>query len=350
MKTRNAQAYLNHDLEVEGNIIEVNYAPRGLRGIERALMNLASSLAGRQHKSGYLVVINPLVTERRLKEEWVQALEPLREDIKENLHLVIAKGDRILGIPTNIDEALRRKVEDLARQHVPARGTRLLPKDNYYEILKILIYRWLNNCGPSTAKAIAAAAGCTYPTLSKATARLGILIKRGPKRSIELSHFPKEEWSKLVSHSERIRSTMWFVDRSGQPRSIDSLLSRVRKIQLPNVAVGGIYGTKHHYLELDLIGNPSLVLSVHCEGSEADITFVRDLDPALQRSPSPIEPPNLILHFIRRSKAYFSVDSTGLNITDPVECLLDLHEARLESQALGFLNHLMTERQGKSIG
>ena len=340
----------SHDLQGEGELFEVKFAPRGIRDIERALMNLAISLAGSQQKSAYLVVINPLITKNRLENEWSKTLATLRADIRENLHLIIVKGEKIIGIPADVNEAVRRKVKDLASQNVQTIGTRLLPKDNFYEILKILIYRWLNNDGPETAEKIAAAAGCTYPTLSRAIGRLGVLIKRGPKRSIELTSFPKAQWSKLVSDSERIRSTMWFVDRSGQPRSIDSLLSRIRKSKIPNIAVGGIYGCKFHYSALDLIGNPCLVLSVHCGGSHADITFVRDLDPGLQQSPTPRETPNLILHFIRRSDTYFSIDKTGLNIADPVECLLDLHESRLESQALEFLTYMTAKREGRADG
>ena len=153
-----------------------------------------------------------------------------------------------------------------------------------------------------------------------------------------------DEWSKLASQSDRIRSTMWFVDRSGQPRSVDSLISRLRNLKLPHVGVGGAYGAKFHYAGLDLIGFPNLVLSIHCTGNSADLTFIQQLELALQRIPSPLEPSHLVLHFIRRSRSFFVGDNTGLHIADPVECLLDLHEARLESQALSLLNHLTTLR------
>ena len=344
MNTKNAQEIRHNDIKVGEKIIEVKYAPKGLRSIERGLMNLASSIARGRGMSGYLVIINPLVTEHRMNEGWARALETLREDLREHLYLVTVKGDRILGLPGNVDDEFRKQLEKVVEGKIRPEGTRLLPKNNYNEILKILTYRWLKGGGPLPAKEITAEAGCTYPTLANVLARLGPLIKRGPKKSIELSHFPKDEWSKLVSESDRIRSTMWFVDRSGQPREIDTLLSRLQNLRLPHVAVGGVYGTKYHYAELDLIGNPCLVLSVHCRGSDADLKFVQQLDPAFQRIRLPLEPPNLVLHFIRRPISYYVSEHAGLNVADPVECLLDLHEAHLESQALGFLNHLTNVR------
>jgi hypothetical protein len=45
-----------------------------------------------------------------------------------------------------------------------------------------------------------------------------------------------------------------------------------------------------------------------------------------------------VIHALRRAESLFQPGEDGLPWADPVECLLDLHEARLESQALEFLN------------
>jgi hypothetical protein len=50
------------------------------------------------------------------------------------------------------------------------------------------------------------------------------------------------------------------------------------------------------------------------------------------------ESPTLVIHDIRRAESLFQSGDNGLPWADPVECLLDLHEARLESQALEFFN------------
>jgi len=336
-----------HDFKVGNNILEVIYSPKGLRSFESGLMSLATTIAkSSEAMNGYLVIVDPKVTECRLKEEWAKILEPFRKDIKRRLHLVLVVGKKVEGLSENAEGELRNMLIRLVEEKDVAAGTRLLPKSNYAEILKILIYHWLNNNGPRTAKEIAAEAGCTYPTLSNSFARLSPWIKRGPKKSIELSGFPLDEWAKSVSQSDQQRSTIWFADRSGQPRTAESLTTRLRSLQLTNVAVGGVYGARFHFPAFNLIGNPQLTLSVHCTSSDADLRFIERLDPGLQRTRSTLEPSNLVLHFTRRTKTYYVSEPDGLNVADPVECLLDLHEARLESQALSFLKYLTSARSG----
>ncbi len=322
------------------NIIDVKRSPVAVRAIKSSLMNLASSVARRKGMDGYLLVINPKITRDRLREEWAAYTGLLRDDIKRHVHLMIANGNTIEGIPAGFDENLRRRLVHIIEQERSSPRTLLLPKDNYSEIVKILIYHWIKNEDALAAYEIAKQAGCTYPTLSSALARLKGTIERGPKKSIRLSRFPLDEWSKLVSQSDRIRSTMWFADRSGRPRGFESLISRIRNLGVRNIAVGGVYGARFHYPNLDLVGNPQLAVSVHNPSRSADLQFVERLDPALQKIDSPSEPAALVVHFLRRTYPNFALGQAGLSIADPVECLLDLHEAHLESQAKSFLEFL----------
>jgi hypothetical protein len=100
--------------------------------------------------------------------------------------------------------------------------------------------------------------------------------------------------------------------------------------------VGGVLGAKHYYQNLDLVGIPQLDLTIHSTGSRTDLTFVDQLDPALKSVEDSTAPVNLVIHFIRRHDSLFNKGPDGLNWADPVECLLDLNEARLEQQALEF--------------
>jgi hypothetical protein len=68
---------------------------------------------------------------------------------------------------------------------------------------------------------------------------------------------------------------------------------------------------------------------------EPDI--VDQLDPALEVTKDRLEPTTLVIHAIRREVSFFEVRPQGINIADPVECLLDLHEMRLEPQAREFV-------------
>src|ERR1035441_5002791 len=94
----------------------------------------------------------------------------------------------------------------------------------------------------------------------------------------------------------------------------------------------GCVGAKHYQPSLDLVGNPRLDLSIHSGRKTADLSFVERLDPGLERTARRDESPTLVIHTIRRAESLFQPGEDGLSWADPVECLLDLQEARLEYQ------------------
>jgi hypothetical protein len=100
---------------------------------------------------------------------------------------------------------------------------------------------------------------------------------------------------------------------------------------LQNVAVAGVLGAKHYYPQLDITSSPRLALTVH--GDNVNLDFVDQLDAGLQRSTNPDDTPQLVVHYLLRPQAFFEVDSEGTVWADPVECLADLFEARLNNQA-----------------
>lgn len=180
--------------------------------------------------------------------------------------------------------------------------------------------------------------GTSHPTVSRSLERFDHYLKRHSDRSAELRSFPREEWARLLAVSDEVRGTVRFADRSGQARSPESLLRRLRKIGGQDVAVGGVLGAKHYQPSLDLVGNPRLDISIHSGRKTADLSFVERLDPGLEKTVKRDESPTLVIHTIRRAASLFQHGEDSLPWADPVECLLDLHEARLESQALEFLN------------
>ena len=126
----------------------------------------------------------------------------------------------------------------------------------------------------------------------------------------------------MVALSDEVRAATRFVARSGQARSPQSLLRRLR----------------HYDPEIDLVGVPRVDLSLHCPGKRVDWSFVERLDPALEKTERRDDPAALVVHLVRREAALFQSDDSGMQWADPVECLLDLHEARMESQAMEFLD------------
>jgi hypothetical protein len=177
--------------------------------------------------------------------------------------------------------------------------------------------------------------------------RLSTAILRHADRRIELKHVPREEWARFFAVSDTARSTLRFADRSDEPSSANALLRRVRHLAPARVAVGGVTAARHYSPDLDLVGLPRLDLSIHAPDRDVDIEFVRRLEPALKPVGDPTAPAVLAVHFVRHKEPLF-VAADGLPWTDPVECLLDLYEAGLESQAFEFLDRLRPQAAARS--
>lgn len=314
--------------------VEVKSATHGLGNLRASLLGLSYWLTGNPDARGLLLLVNSRITEERLQKEIQLAKQVLNAEILSRLTVATVKDGQYVGLPTDLGQDFRSWLDQLTIQESRRSGA----GGSFYTILEILIHEWLLGHGPMTTEWLMKTAGYSYPTVAKAIERLSNSIDRHSDRRIELNHFPRQEWARLVAESDRVRGTAYFVDRSGQPRSPESLFRRIERLERHDLAVGGVFGAKHYHPDLDLVGNPRLDLSLHCPSNKADWSFVDRLDPALIRAKRRDEPAALAVHLVRRASPLFQVDRSRLQWADPVECLLDLHEAHLEPQAREFLN------------
>ena len=328
------------DWEMDDVSIEVKIRLQAVRGVRDSLLQLAYALAKHPNKRAFLLLIDPQITESRLRDEWNKNQMTLRPDIAGRLSIVIFREGRFIGIPKDPDSEYINRLEQACQNELPSSGTQIPAPDLNAEILKILVYQWLMKRGPMTSAWLSETTGCNYRTVAKTLKGLGRSIHWHSDRRVELRYFPKDAWGQMLAMQDKPRATIRYVDRSNQPRSIESLLRRLNKMQMPEVAIGGVLGARHYYPKLDLVGTPRLDLSIHCTGKFADLGFIENLDPALKREDNPDVTAALVLHFIRRKNSFFEKISDGSIWADPVECLLDLQEMRLEPQALEFLNAL----------
>jgi hypothetical protein len=213
------------------------------------------------------------------------------------------------------------------------------PAEAFFDILRVLAVHWIRESGPITSKELSEQTGFTYPTISAALERLEPHLRRHSDRRVELESFPRDAWLKLIAQSEKVRSTHAYADRSGRPRSSETLLSRLREQERNDVAIGGVLGARHYVPGLDLVGTPRLDLVLCSNRMDNADDLVRRLDPALK----PVErgePARIVVHTLYRPVSFFNKDGKGDTYADEVECLLDLHDARLEQQAIEFLEKL----------
>jgi hypothetical protein len=327
-------------------LAEVKFSVDAIRAVRTLFVRLAYALEENSKARGYLVLVEPSITETRLREEWEKSKSILRPELLDRISFCISTfGGEIRGIPDDppkeIADWLREVVEREAKRH-PTRSERT---DYEFVVLKLLIFRWLTKREPVTSLWLSETAGCSYLTVARVLKRLGSLVDRKSDRRVALQYFPTKEFEWLVAHSERARSTTRFVDVSGQPRDPLSHLSRLETLKPSGVAIGGVLGAKHYDASLDIVGMPRLDISVHSHDSRFDIDFVKRLDPALKLQEDPRGPANVVVHAVKHKDSLFFPRQGLLPVADPLECLLDLHEARLETQASQFLSGLQRERR-----
>ena len=327
------------DAMVDNTAYEVLLEAKDARRLRTALMEMARVISSNNMRHAVLVLEEPEISIPRLLREWEGATSVIRPELSQRLSLAIRQSQKWSGIPISPSTDEIEVLEKIIQHEILRRPISVSRNSEaHYEILRILIHQWLLNRGPIPINALMEMSGSSHPTVSRSLDRLDHYLKRHSDRSIELRVFPRDEWSRLLAVSDDVRGTVRFADRSGHARSPESLLHRLRLLDRKDIALGGTFGAKHYKPSLDLIGNPRLDISIHARRKSLDLSFVERLDPALEKIAQRNETPTLVIHTIRRAESLFQTNDDGISWADPVECLLDLHEARLESQALEFIN------------
>ena len=340
------------DGQIGNTYVEVLAGQGALRNLRAALMNMAHALAEAPDMRGLVVMDGARFSGDRFEAERGILWRVFRPEIAERIALSVFAEGRVQPIPHFLPLDLAEQLEELVRGEV-ALVQNKLPRPSYsYELFKILAAAWFRGEGPIAIKDLESRAGCTYPTVAKALEEMGDDLRRSSNRGVEFAEFPRQRWSSYLAQGDGVRQTFRFSDRSGEPRSAEALLRRFERIrpaphQKP--ALGGVAGARGHFPGLDLLGLPRVDITLHCPDDRMDLGFVEKMDPGLKLCSGRDAVPSLVVHVLRRKEAGFGSDEIGAPLADPVECLLDLHEARLEPQAAEFFQHLIRDRLGKRL-
>lgn len=330
------------DAQVGDALIEVKFGVDALRTLRTSLMQVAYPVGEDPAARGYVVLVDSSISEERLRHEWDRAAAVLRPDVLHRLTICLQNSDRMVGIPSDPDAETQGILAEVAQAE---QGRKHTTRTDYsFVIQKLLLHRWLTNPEPVTSEWLGRTAGCSYPSVARALSSLGSLVERTSGRRVTLRWFPADDFARLAATANRARSTVRFADRSGQSRSAEYHLHRLDRLNPPGLALGGVLGAKHYDPDLDLVGAPRLDLSLHCPGKKLNLDFIKRLDPALKQVDDPLAPANVVVHAVRHADPLFTPRDGGLAWPDPVECLFDLHEARLDQQASQFLETLIRQR------
>jgi len=331
------------DVIIGDLIIERKVKVRAVRTLNESIFQLTQYMAEESDKRGCLLLINAGVTPERVHEEWQRATRILRPEILNRLMICLYEDGELIGIPEDPSPSDRGILLDYVKQESDAKEEFHLLKspDRYYDVLRYLINKWALNRGPQSPTVIAKRIGCSYPTVAEHVDKLGAYIARSSDRKVKLKAFPKDEWFRLVANASEVRQTMYFCYKTENRKSVESLLKRwtQQNTHRRDFALGGVPGAKFYFPDTDIVGTPRLDVTVNCSDKTLDFSFLRRIDPGLQPC-RPEEKPVLAVHAIIQKEPLFKKSKENFFVADPVECLLDLHEMRFESQVKEIIQKL----------
>jgi hypothetical protein len=344
---------MNDELKKRPGLPDIRYRPDGkwhdiwvdlkikshsFRDLRASLVGLIYLLARDLDSRGLIVLVESRISQEQLATELKLAGQSINPDVINRVTIAAKKSGEYRGLPNGLDDDFRTWLDELINKHrTSGRGS---AGHSYYFIFQILLNSLFAGQKPLTISELRERCGCSYPTVSKALRQLNPYLLRTSDRRVGLRQIPKSELASFIAVSQDLRTSTRFIDRSGRPRSAVSHLDRLEKMAISDLAIGGVLGASHYLPGLDIVGVPRLDLSLHTLRKSPDLSFMRQLDPALEATADPSKAATVVVHMVRSAIPSFEPRDEGLLWADRVECLLDLYEARLEVQADEFLKAL----------
>lgn len=321
-----------------GIAYQVKFGLRETGRLGGCMMELAQ-LAESGYSGACLVLVDPHLSTKAIRNAWDLSARVIRDDVLSRMRVVEVRhlegGGRFVdGYPNQPTGEECLVIDEIVAQitEKPRGGNSQIAGNSTYEILRVLLVRWLTEESPSiTISRLGEETGYSYRPVRQAIDKLSKHIVRSGNRGVALKSFPRSAWSRLVLESDSVRETIRYYAKGDIPRTPAAMLERFHRLpkeSVTKVGIGGVEGARCHANDLDLIGMPRLDFTVHCPDGEPDLSFLRNLDPALEVVEDPMGPCSLMIHLLRRPRDYFFG-----GYADPVECLLDLREMRLDGQA-----------------
>lgn len=332
-----------------GNYLVQAQRTDSVRDLRSVLLEAAYSLQEQNdpHTQYVCVLLASRASSMRLSVEWNRFSSVVDPNLVRRIHLLnLQKGIEFES--PSLDKKFLKWVRDWALQQLSKETPRGVTQRT---VFAHLVRSWLNGVEPETVKALQEATLLSYPTVAKVLDELeaqGFLLRTSDRR-VGLNKFPWSEWRRWAVAGASKRATLRFIDPTGLPVSPERMAKRLNATAHPHLAVSGILGAKHYYPELDIRGDIRLDLVALRNMDAFDVDIIKELDPALELTDQLNAKPALVIHFPEnRRDDYFDRDGTT-NWADPLDCLSDLYELRLDAQAEEMVNHLIAARAIKSI-
>ncbi|MBU3548045.1 MarR family transcriptional regulator [Polynucleobacter sp. P1-05-14] len=312
-----------------------------VRDLRSILLSYAYALKLEPEKRYLCILTESKLTSARLESELQEFKQVVSSPIAEKIFLALHdQGKGFISFPEFGCDIPQKDLKQFIQEQT-ALSRKRLPGTNRSTVLNLLILQWLHQGEPQTTESLCQASGASYPTVFNTIKRLeaeGLMIRESDRR-VSLKRFPENLWKRWTIDGGE-RGSIRFRDMSGQPRTTEDLVERFKKLALENVAIGGVIGANYYYPKLDITGSPYLDLVVH-GSANSSLEFIQKIDPALHQVNSLIEPADVVVHFLSRTKPFFSRDPEGLLLADPIECMANLYDGGLDYQANDMLTALI---------
>ncbi|OGB33742.1 MAG: hypothetical protein A3F78_03780 [Burkholderiales bacterium RIFCSPLOWO2_12_FULL_61_40] len=197
-------------------------------------------------------------------------------------------------------------------------------------VVAYLLQRHIQSLPGVNISTIAAQTQASLPTIYKVLKSYGHCIEKDPEdKTLCLRYFAHNDWFHWIQRSNQL-SSVYFIDRSGTPRSAHRLAKALAQLQRDDLAVGGLMAALHHLPALDATSSPQLDILVHGT-RRADLSFIAEMDPGLERYEGRADLAHVVVHFIDRPASLF-VHQDRQNWGSLPDCIANLQKAGLIHQ------------------
>jgi len=332
--------------------------PAGTRELHSLILKLVTALherkAGAAPSHGCLVFAHPALSPTRLAAEWDKAIEVLSPRYSGSLAILTPHMQRGATLPATLwADHLRKALQAVPFETPEESGEVGLPPltEKSFEVLKVILSRWLRSSSPLPIGKIQELTGFSYPTVARTIRRLRAYneVRHGSDRSVLLTGFLDRSWGEALASIRSLRRSYFFRDASGRAPDLEYLLERIERTARPKpsvLALSGTEGARFFDPSFDLNGIPRIDLVLHDPiGKSPPDAWVKAIDPALKPAAMPDSNATLVIHCVRREQSLFEDrPSKSLPVSDPAEILLDLADLRLSGQAEDLTQKLLAKR------
>lgn len=207
-------------------------------------------------------------------------------------------------------------------------------------VVAYLLQRYLDSLPGVSVRTIAEQTLASLPTIYKVLKTYAHCIDKDPEeKTRRLRSFGQNDWQHWTQRSNQL-SSVYFVDRSGAPRSANRLAKGLARLKREDLAIGGLMGALLHLPSLDATASPQLDILVHGT-RRTDLSFIAEIDPGLELHEGRPDVAHVVVHFIDRPAPQFVRHGGQLWGSLP-DCIANMQKAGLTHQVNDALRLLRT--------